>query len=148
MLKVIGAINQFTPGSNLILERCPCGMLRLLVVFLLILLDLPAEAQQGRNDYPTIIPHDWTLLPPKSNEWRAVSPGKDAWLSLYATPVEGPVSSHLRRWGLGAGDRVTYQRQRAGGAGSCQEMRLRNQADLSHLRRIRCAADHRDGERR
>jgi hypothetical protein len=114
MLKRDWSDNQFTPGSNLFLERCPCGMLRLLVVFLLILLDLPAEAQQGRNDYPTIIPHDWTLLPPKSNEWRAVSPGKDAWLSLYATPVEGPVSSHLRRWGLGAGDRVTYQRQGQG----------------------------------
>jgi hypothetical protein len=69
-------------------------MLRFLLVVLLILIGLPAEAQQGRNDYPAIIPHDWTLLPPKSNEWRAVSPRKDAWLSLYATPVEGPVSSH------------------------------------------------------
>jgi crotonobetainyl-CoA:carnitine CoA-transferase CaiB-like acyl-CoA transferase len=70
-------------------------MLRLLVVFLLILLDLPAEAQQGRNDYPTIIPHDWTLLPPKSNEWRAVSPRKDAWLSrLMPRGAPAPVSIH------------------------------------------------------
>jgi hypothetical protein len=66
-----------------------------------------------RNDYPAIAPRDWTLLPPKSNEWRAVSPRKDAWLSLYATPATGSVSSHLRRWGMSAGDRV-YQRQGQG----------------------------------
>lgn len=86
-------------------------MLRFSLVFVLIVLGLPAVAQEGRNDYPAIIPHDWSLLPPKSNEWRAVSPRKDAWLSLYATPLEGPVSSHLRKWGVGEGDRVTYQRQ-------------------------------------
>ena len=89
-------------------------MLRFSLVVSLILIGLPAEAQQGRNDYPAIIPHDWTLLPPKSNEWRAVSPRRDAWLSLYTTPLEGPVSSHLRRWGVGEGDRVTYQRQGQG----------------------------------
>jgi hypothetical protein len=89
-------------------------MLRFLLVILLILIGLPAEAQQGRNDYPAIIPHDWTLLPPRSNEWRAVSPRRDAWLSLYASPVRGSISSHLRQWGLGAGDRVTYQRQGQG----------------------------------
>jgi hypothetical protein len=33
-----------------------------LVLVVLMLLGLPAEAQQGRNDYPDIIPHDWTLL--------------------------------------------------------------------------------------
>jgi hypothetical protein len=86
-------------------------MLRFSVALLALLLALPAQAQQGRNDYPTIIPHDWTLLPPKANEWRAVSPRKDAWLSLYATPIDGPISSHLRRWGIGDGDRVTYQKQ-------------------------------------
>lgn len=86
-------------------------MLRFSLVVVLVLLGLPAQAQQGRNDYPAIIPHDWTLLPPKSNEWRAVSPRRDAWLSLYATAVDGPVSSHLRRWGAGEGDRVTYERQ-------------------------------------
>ena len=86
-----------------------------LVLVVLPLLCLPAEAQQGhRNDYPAIIPHDWILLPPKSNEWRAVSPRRDAWLSLYPTPVEGPVTSHLRGWGVGEGDRVTYQRQGQG----------------------------------
>jgi hypothetical protein len=95
------------------LARCR-GMLRFSVVVLLMLLGLPAAAQQGRNDYPAIIPRDWTLLPPKSNDWRAVSPRKDAWLSLYATPVDGPVPSRLRRWGVSAGDRVTYQRQGQG----------------------------------
>jgi hypothetical protein len=89
-------------------------MLRFSLVILLILLGLPAAAQQGRNDYPAIIPHDWTLLPPKSNEWRAVSPRRDAWLSLYTTPVRCSVSSHLRQWGVGAADRVTYQRQGQG----------------------------------
>lgn len=90
-------------------------MLRFSVaVALMLMLGLPAEAQQGRSDYPAIIPHDWTLLPPKSNEWRAVSPRRDAWLSLYATPVEGSLSSHLRRWGVGEGDQVTYQRQGQG----------------------------------
>jgi hypothetical protein len=49
-------------------------MLRFLVALVLILLALPAAAQQGRNGYPSIIPRDWTLFPPKNNEWRAVSP--------------------------------------------------------------------------
>jgi len=85
-----------------------------LVLVVLVSLGVPAAAQQGRNDYPAIVPHDWTLLPPKSNEWRAVSPRKDAWLSLYATPVEGAASSHLRGWGVSEGDRVTYQRHGPG----------------------------------
>jgi hypothetical protein len=90
-------------------------MLRVVaVVFVLILVGAPAEAQQGRNDYPTIVPRDWTLLPPKSNEWRAVSPRKDAWLSLYATPADGRAASRLRQWGISAGDRVTYQRRAEG----------------------------------
>jgi hypothetical protein len=89
-------------------------MLRLSAVLLLMLLALPAAAQQGRDDYPSIVPRDWTLLPPKNNEWRAVSPGRDAWLSLYITPAEGSISSHLRQWGVGAGDRVTYERQGQG----------------------------------
>jgi hypothetical protein len=37
-----------------------------------------------------------------------------AWLSLYASHVRGPVSSHFHRWGVNAGDRVTYQRQGQG----------------------------------
>jgi hypothetical protein len=89
-------------------------MLRFSVILLLMLLGLPAAAQQGRNDYPAIVPRDWTLLPPKSNEWRAVSPRRDAWLSLYSTPAKGSASSHLRRWGVSEGDRVTYQRQGQG----------------------------------
>ncbi len=83
-----------------------------LVLAGLILLGLPAEAQQGQRDFPAIVPHDWTVLAPrKPNEWRAVSPRRDAWLSLYATPATASISSHLDRWGMGAGDRVTYRRQ-------------------------------------
>jgi hypothetical protein len=88
-------------------------MLRFSTVFALLVIGLPAAAQEGRNDFPHIIPRDWTLLPPKSNEWRAVSARRDAWLSLYATPVEDSVSS-LRAWGVNAGDRVAYQRQGRG----------------------------------
>jgi hypothetical protein len=86
------------------------------IVIVLILLSLPAAAQQGlnRNDFRVIAPHDWTLLPPgKTNERRFVSPRRDAWLSLYASNVRGPVSSHFHRWGV-RGDRVTYQRQGQG----------------------------------
>src|SRR6266480_4521424 len=86
-------------------------MLRFSIVFALIVTGLPAAAQQGRNDFPRIIPQEWTLLPPKSNEWRAVSPRRDAWLSLYATPIKSSVSSHIHGWGANPGDRVTYQQQ-------------------------------------
>ena len=96
------------------LRRCGFKMFRFSIVFALLVIGLPAAAQEGRNDFPRIIPHDWRLIPPKSNEWRAVSPRKDAWLSLYATPVEGSASSRLRAWGVKAGDRVTYQRQGRG----------------------------------
>lgn len=89
-------------------------MLRFSLALALLFLGLPAEAQQGRNDYPTIIPRDWILLPPKSDEWRVVSPRKDAWLSLYATAVDKSMSSHLRQWGLSRGDRVTFQRRGQG----------------------------------
>jgi hypothetical protein len=74
-------------------------MSKLSAVLLLTLLSLPAAAQQGGNDYPSVIPRDWTLFPPKNNEWRAVSPRQDAWLSLYITPAEGsvaPPSSSVR----------------------------------------------------
>jgi hypothetical protein len=87
------------------------------IAIVLILLSLPAAAQQGlnRNDFRVIAPHDWTLLPAgKTNERRFVSPRRDAWLSLYASNVRGPVSSHFHRWGVRAGDRVTYQRQGQG----------------------------------
>ena len=100
--------------QNVSLGRCGFRMLRFLTVFALLVIGLPAAAQEGRNDFPRIIPQEWTLLPPKSNEWRAVSPRRDAWLSLYATPIKGSVSSHLRAWGVNAGDRVTYQRQGRG----------------------------------
>jgi hypothetical protein len=86
-------------------------MLRLFA-FVLILFSLPAAAQQGQRDFPVIVPHNWTVLPPsKSNEWRAVSPRKNAWLSLFATRVRSLPSSHLDRWGVKPGDRVTYRQQ-------------------------------------
>jgi hypothetical protein len=80
-------------------------------MFALIVIGLPAAAQQGRNDFPRIIPPEWTLLPPESDEWRAVSPRRDAWLSLFATPIKNSVSSHIHGWGVNPGDRVTYQQQ-------------------------------------
>ncbi len=87
-------------------------MLRFSVIAALSLLSFSAAAQQGQRDFPAIVPPDWTVLSPgKSNEWRAVSPRKDAWLSLYTTPAGGFVGLHLHRWGTGRGDRVTYQRQ-------------------------------------
>lgn len=92
-------------------------MSRFAIAIVLTLLSLPAAAQQGlnRNDFRVIAPHDWTLLPPgKTNDRRFVSPRRDAWLSLYASHVRGPVSSHFHRWGVNAGDRVTYQRQGQG----------------------------------
>lgn len=83
-----------------------------LATLLTLLFVVPAAAQQGQRDFPNIVPRDWSVVASeKSSEWRAVSPRKDAWLSLYATPVAGSVSSHLRRWGASAGDRVTYQRR-------------------------------------
>jgi hypothetical protein len=89
-------------------------MLRFSTVFALLAIGLPAAAQEGRNDFPRIIPQDWTLLTPKSNEWRAVSPRRDAWLSLYATPIKGSVPSHFHGWGVNPGDRVTYQQRGRG----------------------------------
>jgi hypothetical protein len=48
----------------------------------------PAAAQQGQRDFPVPVPPDGSVLAPgKSNEWRAVSPRRDAWLSFYATLV-------------------------------------------------------------
>jgi serine/threonine-protein kinase len=87
-------------------------MLRFFIIAALTVLSFSAAAQQGARDFPAIVPQDWTVLPPgRSNEWRAVSPRKDAWLSLYTTPATGSPRLHLRRWGTDAGDRVTYQRQ-------------------------------------
>jgi hypothetical protein len=50
-------------------------------------LGLPAAAQQGRND-PMIVPRDWTMLPPKSNERRAVSPRKDTALKTIKQGIK------------------------------------------------------------
>jgi hypothetical protein len=86
-------------------------MFRLLVL-VFALMSLPAVAQQGQRDFPTIVPPDWMVVAPaKSNEWRAVSPSKDAWLSLYSTPAARSPASHFRRWGVNGGDRVTYQQR-------------------------------------
>jgi hypothetical protein len=116
---------QTAPGSNPRLKRSCSEMSRFAIAIVLTLLSLPAAAQQGqnRNDFRVIAPHDWTLLPPdKTNDRRFVSPRRDAWLSLYASHVRGPdashvrgpVSSHFHRWGVNAGDQVTYQRQGQG----------------------------------
>jgi hypothetical protein len=75
------------------------------------LASLPATAQQGQRDFPQIVPGDWTVMSPgRSNEWRAVSPRKDAWLTLYATAAKDSPSAHLVRWGVKSGDRVSYAR--------------------------------------
>jgi hypothetical protein len=48
----------------------------------------PAAADQGQRDFPVPVPPDRSVIAPgKSNEWRAVSPRRDAWLSFYATLV-------------------------------------------------------------
>ena len=101
------------PAVGIKYELCALsGMLRY-SVFALILLTLPAAAQQGQGDFPRIVPRDWTLVTPaQSDEWRAVSPRRDAWLLLYANPVKGPIGAHLHRWGINEGDRVTYRQQR------------------------------------
>jgi hypothetical protein len=79
---------------------------------LLVLLTVSAAAQQGQRDFPRIVPRDWRIVAnEKSHAWRAVSPRNDAWLSLYATPVRRPLSNHFQRWGVNAGDRVTYRRR-------------------------------------
>jgi Rap1a immunity proteins len=72
----------------------------------------PAAARQGQRDFPVNVPPGWSLAPGKSNEWRAVSPRRNAWLSLYVAPVHSG-SSDLDR-GAAAGDRVTYQQRGRG----------------------------------
>jgi hypothetical protein len=73
----------------------------------------PAAARQGQRDFPVNVPPDWSVAPGKSNEWRAFSPRRNAWLSLYATPVLSG-SSDLDRGAVTAGDRVTYQQRGRG----------------------------------
>lgn len=89
-----------------------CSQILRYSILPLILLTVSAAAQQGQRDFPRILPPDWRLVPSdEPNQWRAVSPRNDAWLSLYATPIQGPRTSHFRRWGVNAGDRVTYRQQ-------------------------------------
>jgi hypothetical protein len=108
---------QWLPLSRELVGGIKCDLCALLAmlrysVLALILFSLPAAAQQGTRDFPRIVPRDWSVVPPaKSNEWRAVSPRRDAWLSLYANPVKGAIGTHLHRWGVNAGDRVTYQQR-------------------------------------
>src|SRR5690349_2868966 len=33
---------------------------------------------------------------------------------FYGTPIDRPIFSHLRGWGIGDGDRITYQRRAEG----------------------------------
>jgi hypothetical protein len=99
-------------GSKRLLSALT-GMFRypLFAAIVISLVSLPAAAQQGQRDFPQIVPGDWTVLPPaKSKEWRAVSPRKDAWLTLYAAATKDSPSTHLGRWGVNPGDRVSYAR--------------------------------------
>jgi hypothetical protein len=63
------------------------------IVFAAILVVMATSAEATRmyepQDYRSIVPTDWRLLPPDpgSHERRFVSPLGDAWLSLYAEPA-------------------------------------------------------------
>jgi hypothetical protein len=87
-------------------------MIKASLFFTLFLLIAPAAAQQvhSENDFRRIAPPDWTLSPygrDRDNGRRFVSPQGNAWLSLYATPVEGSVAAHFVK-GVKPGERVTY----------------------------------------
>jgi len=82
------------------------------LVFVLLLAPAAAQHVQVQNDFRSIAPRNWTLLPyGKDNERRFVSPQRDAWLSLYATHVEGSTAAHLERWGVKPGEQVTYEKR-------------------------------------
>ena len=66
------------------------------------------------QDYRSIVPTDWRLLPPDpgSHERRFVSPLGDAWLSLYAEPVDRePIPAHIERVRNAPGEMITYERR-------------------------------------
>lgn len=66
------------------------------------------------SDFRSIVPQDWTLLPPDS-KWRGrrfVSPSGDAWLALYARPADSEsLRAHMEAVKSGNGERITYERE-------------------------------------
>src|SRR6476660_6248983 len=65
-------------------------------------------------DYRSIVPTDWKLLPPDSgsHERRFVSPLGDAWLSLYAEPVDRePIPAHIERVRKAPGEMIPSDRR-------------------------------------
>jgi hypothetical protein len=108
------------PGSNIAMHGC-CRMTpkTFVVAVFVALLASPALARvspavAASSDYRAIVPPDWTLLPP-DNKWhgrRFVSPSGNAWLALYAKPVEGEsVQTHMDEVRSAAGERITYERE-------------------------------------
>jgi hypothetical protein len=86
--------------------------------FAAILVVMATSAEATRmyepQDYRSIVPTDWRLLPPDpgSHERRFVSPLGDAWLSLYAEPVDRePIPAHIERVRNAPGEMITYERR-------------------------------------
>jgi hypothetical protein len=85
--------------------------------FAAILVVMATSAEATRmyepQDYRSIVPTDWRLLPPDpgSHERRFVSPLGDAWLSLYAEAVDRePIPAHIERVRNAPGEMITYER--------------------------------------
>ena len=102
------------PGGDL---KCYVGMKQALF-FAAILVVMATSAEATRmyepQDYRSIVPTDWRLLPPDpgSHERRFVSPLGDAWLSLYAEPVDRePIPAHIERVRNAPGEMITYERR-------------------------------------
>jgi serine/threonine-protein kinase len=66
-----------------------------------------------RYGIASIVPKNWTLLPPEPNlnGTRFVSPDGDAWLALYKT-VAGPnVAAQMSQIAFRRGEKITYSRR-------------------------------------
>jgi len=75
-----------------------------------------AEARvqpRPNEDFRTIVPNGWRLLPPArgTNERRFVSPGGDAWLSLYADHAQGQSVGYHMQQVFQNTDQITYERR-------------------------------------
>jgi hypothetical protein len=74
----------------------------------------PIEARVlASDDFRSIAPHDWTLLPKESGQRgrRFVSSNGNAWLWLYAEPAREPIPLHLETVLSGQDERITYERR-------------------------------------
>jgi serine/threonine-protein kinase len=92
-------------------------MLKTLILAFVVMLSARAVEAKTPPDFRSIVPSDWTLLPPDKNshERRFVSPAGDAWLSLYAQPTRlESVSAHMERVKFMPGEEITYERQGQG----------------------------------